>query len=48
MKRIATRGARRTMGGASMLAAALALPASATVMAQQPYPSRPVRLVCRW
>lgn len=45
MKRIATRSAQRTMVGASMLAAALALPAPAMVMAQQPYPSRPVRLV---
>ena len=33
MKRIATRSARRTMAGASMLAAALALPAPAMVMA---------------
>lgn len=45
MKRIATRSAQRTMVGASLLAAALALPAPAMVMAQQPYPSRPVRLV---
>ncbi|MFO0481700.1 MAG: Bug family tripartite tricarboxylate transporter substrate binding protein [bacterium] len=45
MKCIATRSARRTIAGASVLAVAMALPVPATVMAQQPYPSRPVRLV---
>lgn len=38
MKRNVARSARRTIAGASLAAAVLALPAPATVSAQQSYP----------